>query len=281
MQPMNVFAPHRTFSAGLRVFFSPLDFPGPVMLCCCCSTFMHTSYACVSMESFSPDPARKKVYRSMKTPITRTRLQNHFTYSWWKYALLAVLAIFGWNIIYSVTAYRPPEEKKVVLGVYGYGDGVNVNAYMELVRQEQMPDMELLTSEYIVPDEAYGAMILTTRIAARECDLYVMPRTEFQSYVSQGAFAPLDVVLPELAPDLEAAGISLSRGWRNGPEGSGKHLYGIPTAELPGAAQMLLTDTSDSYICLFFETGNDENAARFLDIFVRDLLTAPAAPAAN
>jgi len=46
----------------------------------------------------------------MKTPITKAKLQNHFTYSLWKYALLAVVAIFGWNIVYSMTAYQPPES---------------------------------------------------------------------------------------------------------------------------------------------------------------------------
>ena len=35
----------------------------------------------------------------MKTPLTKERLQNHITYSSWKYILLAVVAIFGWNLV--------------------------------------------------------------------------------------------------------------------------------------------------------------------------------------
>ena len=67
----------------------------------------------------------------MKTPLTKERLQNHITYSSWKYILLAVVAIFGWNLVYSVTAYQPPEEKKIILGLYTYADETDLNLYME------------------------------------------------------------------------------------------------------------------------------------------------------
>ena len=124
----------------------------------------------------------------MKTPLTKEKLQNHFTYSLWKYALLAVIAIFGWNLIYSMTAYQAPEEKKVVMGVYSFGSEDNINAYMEKVRVELMPDMEEMYASYIAADATYGDMILSTRIAARDCDIYVLPRAQFQSYSAQGAF---------------------------------------------------------------------------------------------
>ena len=211
----------------------------------------------------------------MKTPITKEKLQNHFTYSLWKYALLAVAAIFGWNIIYSVTAYRPPEEKKVVLGVFSYGEDTNINAYMEQVRLDLMPDMEEMTAMYIMPDETYGEMILTTRVAARDCDMYVLPRTQFQNYAAQGAYMPLEEVLPDLIADLEAAGVSLSRGYRANDETGEKHQYAIPCADLPGMQNMLQCDTSDMYIGVFFSTGNDENVLKFFEQFIRDMMVEP------
>lgn len=211
----------------------------------------------------------------MKTPITKTKLQNHFTYSLWKYALLAIVAVFGWNIIYSMTAYQPPEEKKVILGVFSFGDDTNIKAYMEQVRQELMPDMEAVSPMYIMPDEAYGDMILTTRIAARECDMYVLPRAQFQSYAAQGAYMALDEVLPDLIADLEAAGISLSRGSRTNEETGEKHQYAIPCADLPGMLPMLQCDTKDMYIGIFFATGNDDNVIKFFDQFIRDMMVEP------
>lgn len=211
----------------------------------------------------------------MKTPITKEKLQNHFTYSLWKYALLAVVAIFGWNIIYSMTAYRAPEEKKVVLGVYSYGSEENINAYMEQLRLDLMPDMEEMIATYIMPDEVYGDMILTTRIAARDCDMYVLPRAQFQSYAAQGAYMALEEVLPDLIADLEAAGISLSRGYRTNDETGEKHQYAIPCADLPGIQSMLQCDTSDMYIGVFFDTGNDENVLKFFEQFIRDMMIEP------
>ncbi len=211
----------------------------------------------------------------MKTPITKEKLQNHFTYSLWKYALLAVIAVFGWNIIYSVTAYRAPDEKKVVLGVYSYGSEDNINAYMEQLRLDLMPDMEEMNAMYIMPDETYGDMILSTRVAARDCDMYVLPRDQFQSYAAQGAYMALDEVLPDLVADLEAAGVSLSRGYRANEETGEKHQYAIPCADLPGMTPMLQCDTSDMYIGVFFYTGNDENVLKFFDQFIRDMMIEP------
>lgn len=213
----------------------------------------------------------------MKTPITREKFQNHITYSSWKYILLVAVAIFGWNIVYSMTQYQPPEEKKVILGVYSYGEDVNITPYMQRVQQELLPEMEDVSVQYIVPDETYGVMILSTRIAARECDMYVLPRTEFQNYAAQGAFMPLDEVLPELIADLETAGVSLSRGYRTNDETGEKHQYGIPCADLPGMLPMLQCDTRDMYAAIFFDTGNDENVVTFFNQFIRDMMVEPEA----
>ena len=211
----------------------------------------------------------------MKTPLSKEKIQNHIAYSSWKYLLLIAVAILGWNIIYSVTEYQPPEEKKIILGVYSYGDDVNITPYMEQVRLDILPDMEDVSAQFIVPDEAYGDMILMTRIAARECDIYVLPRTQFQNFAAQGAFMPLEKVLPDLIADLEAAGISLSRGFRTNDETGEKHQYGIPLADLPGMLPMLQCDTRDMYIAAFFDTGNDENVLKFFNQFVRDMMVEP------
>ena len=208
----------------------------------------------------------------MKTPITREKIQNHITYSSWKYILLVVVAIFGWNLIYTTTAPETPEDKKVVMGIYAYGEQDEIDVYMEQTRLSLLPDMLELTAEYITPDEMYGDMILSTRFAARECDIYILPRSQFQSYAAQGAFMPLEEVLPDLIADLEAAGVSLSRGYRSVEETGEKHQYGIPCAEMTTLQSMLLCDLSDMYLCVFFETENNENVLTFADYFVRDMM---------
>ena len=217
----------------------------------------------------------------MKTPITKEKIQNHIHYSLWKYALLVIVAIFGWNLIYSVTEPQAPEEKKIIFGIYAYGDETGMNEYMEQVRQTLMPDMEEMVANIIMPDEMYGDMILSTRIAARDCDIYLLPRTQFQSYASQGAFMPLETVLPELIAELEAEGVSLSRGYRANDElGGEKHQYGIPTAKMTRLQNSLMVDVSDMYLCVFFETENNDNVIKFFEQLVRDML-APAETAAQ
>lgn len=211
----------------------------------------------------------------MQTPVTRKKLQDHFTYSWWKYLLLAVIAFMSWSIFYATTAYRPPEEKKVVLGVYSAASDDRAAAYMAEVQRVHMPDMELLEAMYILPDQQYGDMILMTRVAGNECDVYVLPTAQFQSWANQGACQPLEIVLPDLVADLESAGVSLSRGRRTQEGTDEKHLFGIPCRDLPGADHLLGMNADDMYICVFHNTGNDENVLKFLDIFVHDLMNEP------
>lgn len=211
----------------------------------------------------------------MQTPITRKKLEDHFSYSWWKYGLVAVLAFMAWSIIYAMTAYQPPQEKKVILGVYSPASDVNARAYMAEVQRVHLTDMEQVDAMYILPDQMYGDMILMTRVAGNDCDVYVLPTEQFQSWANQGACQPLDEVLPDLVADLEAAGISLSRGRRQMEGATEKHLYGIPCRDLPGADHILGMNADDMYICVFHNTGNDENVLKFLNIFVHDLMNEP------
>jgi len=208
----------------------------------------------------------------MKTPLTKKRLTDHFTYAWWKYALVLLLAFTGWNLIYSMTQPRVPEEKKIIVGMYGMGTSYYLDDYMLEVQREHLPEMEDVSPMDIMPDETYGDMVLTTRIIANECDIYILPTTQFQNWAGQGGCQPLDEVLPELVADLEEAGISLSRGRRQNSETGEKHLYGVPLRDLPSAQKLLFTDVTDLYLCVFHKTGNDENVLKFADILVRDMM---------
>lgn len=206
----------------------------------------------------------------MKTPITQQRLRNHLTYSWWKYALLVVLAIFGWNIIYTVTRYRPPEEKRVIMNLYVVANQPALNAYMAEINETLMPEMEEMCTMYSAPDSMYGDMIFSTHLAASEGDVYLVNRDYFQRYASSGPYLPLEDQT-ELMAMLEEAGISLSQGWRSLNEGGERHLFAIPCANLPGMAAYVETP-ADCYLVVLAGNRNDENVLRFLNIFVSDLL---------
>ena len=213
----------------------------------------------------------------MKTPINGETLRNHLTYSWWKYVLVAVLAIFGVNLLYTVTAYRPPESKKVLLYIYGYADEDRMDAYMASVQAEYLPDMEEMRSQLLTNDATYGSMQLSTYIAAAEGDIYILPRDFFLSLSAQGAFAPLEEDA-ELMDLFTQAGASLQSGWRKNTDLGETHLYGIPLARLPGMERYCAVE--NGYVVVLVTNGNDENVMKFLRILCRDMITAPDAEAA-
>lgn len=213
----------------------------------------------------------------MKTPITRLRLRNHLTYSWWKYALLVLVAILGWNIIYTVTRYRPPEEKRIVVNVYTYGTQDALSAYMADVNANLMPEMEEMICTYVAPDNTYGDMVYSAHLAAAEGDIHILSRDSFQRYSPSGAYIPLEGD-EELLAMLEEAGVSVTQGWRVESETGERHLYGIPCANLPGMSDYVYTP-GDCYIVVLCRNGNDENVTAFLHQFIADLLQAPEADA--
>ena len=78
--------------------------------------------------------------------ITKKILKNHWTYNWWKYLLAIVISVFGVDLLFSVTAYRPPENRKVELYLCsGYADADAVHADFWPALKARCPEQEELT----------------------------------------------------------------------------------------------------------------------------------------
>ena len=210
----------------------------------------------------------------MKTPINAETLRHHLTYSWWKYVLVLIAGIFLVNLIFTVTAPRIPEDKRVDFYIYGLSDSESLNAYMEKIRSEEMPDMEIMTSLTMFPNDAYGPMQLMTYMSAQEGDVFLLTRDEFLSYASSGAFLPLEDD-EELMGIFNEAGIDLRRGWRTLADSDETHLYGIPADMLPGLNALCYAD--NGFLTVTVYNGNQENVMKFLRILCRDMLIAPEA----
>ncbi|MCR5567586.1 MAG: hypothetical protein K6F61_12100 [Clostridiales bacterium] len=209
----------------------------------------------------------------MKTSLTSVKLKQHFTYSWWIYLLIIAIGIGLVDILYTVSAYRPPREKTIGFYVYGYMDDQKLTEYMDHVRETEMSDMEELLPRLILVDNAYGPMQLSTYFAAGEGDLYLLPREEFISYAFEGVLLPLEND-PELISLFDSAGVNLQNGWRRTTETGETHLYGIPQDKLPGL--MKYAYAQDGYLCLVATGRNQENAAKFMRILCRDMIIVPA-----
>ena len=208
----------------------------------------------------------------MKTPVTSRTLKQHITYNCWKYLLILLLSFGLVDLLYSVTAYRPPREKTLGLYVYGYTAEEALNGYLDNIRETQMPDMETISSVMMTTDDTYGPMQLMTYMAAGEGDLYLLPREQFLNYASSGSLVPLEDDT-ELVSVFDAAGISLQSGWRRNTETGETHLYGIPQSKLPGLDQYAYAQ--DGYLCQLITGGNAENASKLLHILCRDMIAEP------
>ena len=212
----------------------------------------------------------------MKTPVTSGRLKQHMAYNWWKYLLIIALGIGLVDLLYSVTSYRPPREKSLCLCVYGYIDETGLTDYMDRIKQTEMSDMEELSVRLVMDDSYYGPMQLIVYLTAGDADLFLLPREEFLSYASSGAFVRLEDD-PELIAMFDNAGISLQSGWRRETETGETHLYGIPQDKLPGLGKYAWAQ--DGYLCMIVTGGNQENALKLLKIFCRDFISEPPADA--
>ena len=208
----------------------------------------------------------------MKTSITSESLRHHLRYNWWKYLLIAMIGFGLVDLLYSVTAYRSPRNKTLGLYVCGYVNEAPFSVYLDHIRETEMPDMEVLSSQALFQDDSYGAMQLTTYLAVGEGDLYLLPREQFLSFAESGALIPLEEDT-ELTAVFDDAGVSLQSGWRRETETGETHLYGIPLDKLPGLSQYVYVE--DGYLTLIVTGGNPENAQKLLHILCRDMITPP------
>ena len=209
----------------------------------------------------------------MKTPLNARNLKHHLAYSSWKYILVLAAGIFLVDLLFTVTAPRIPEDKKVDFEIFGFADSEALNAYMEKVRTDQMPDMESMSCIVNYPDDTYGAMVLMTRVAAQEGDLYLLPREDFLSFAANGAFLALENEA-SLMSVFNEAGLDLRRGWRTLSDSDETHLFGIPADMLPGLSSLCFAE--NGFLTVLQAGGNTDNTLKFLEILCRDMIQPPA-----
>lgn len=169
-----------------------------------------------------------------ETRITKRRIQDHFAYSWWKYVLLACLAVFGWNLAYTSSAYRAPRDKRLDVTFVTYSIPDEYLDEMErsvVERYEAIEDASFISIAQSAEDDYYSTLQLTTYIGAGEGDIYIMEKDMFTDYAQSGTFIALDEYIASGKLDLH--GIDPSRGERRDEEGH-TAIYGIPLAELYG-----------------------------------------------
>ncbi|NLV59836.1 MAG: hypothetical protein GXY67_13900 [Clostridiales bacterium] len=171
---------------------------------------------------------------TLNMPITKRAIKNHFHYSFWKYILLAILAIFGWNMLFTTTRYRVPDEKKMEFYADGsfsaQGTDAAMDVLLENIRQELMPQMEEMSFAPLTVDETYGDMQLFVWVGAGQGDVYLLNRERFKRLAAGGTFVDLQPYVDSGVLPVEDIDLTLGR-VRN--EDSGQSvLCGIPADSL-------------------------------------------------
>jgi len=203
-------------------------------------------------------------------PITKRKISHHFQYAVWMYLLLAALALFGWNLVYTVTRYRPPENKQVEFYVQaGMNSETPLNELADRIHEEIMPEMELVTSTVVtVSDDYYGNMQLTVWISAAQGDVYLLGKEYFKGFAASGAFMDLQPLVDNGTLDVE--GIDLAKGVVQQTDSDISGLYGIPADALTGFIKDEV-NTKDMVLCILVNNGNDEYSVMFLNYLLEHL----------
>lgn len=195
--------------------------------------------------------------------ITKKWLKNHWHYNWWKYMLLACVCVLGVNVLFTMTAYRSPEEKKIELYVCnGYVDQHVLHEQVSELFFARFPEQEELTVMNInlAANDMYVQMQFTTYLAAQQGDVLLIPESQVYQLAESGA----DNAFLELTPYIEngtidpaALGVQpLAMKDSHGEEG----IYAIPADSLYGLFE-LGNAPENSYLCLTGFGGNEDTAA--------------------
>ena len=212
----------------------------------------------------------------VNTRITGARARHHFSYGVWKYALLAILAIFGWDLIYNMTAYRPPADKK--LDVYIVSPGADVERMREDLLeplQAAFPDQEEFSFIHIglgADMDPNALMQFTTYIGAQQGDLFLMSLDLFRQYgrdVEGGMFLRLDDAIESGIINIEGIDVEPAR---FKPMDGEPGVYGIPTKTLYGLVEYFINNEHMVWAIPVY-SGNPDNAARLISFMVERFST--------
>ena len=217
----------------------------------------------------------------LRTKLSWHEVRNHLRYQGWLYLLFCVLAFGLTSLVYTQTAYRPPQDRRIDLYIRSSSaEQEQVNAFLEPVWRQAVPEMELVNAVLLMSaggaNDYYADMQLVTYIAAAEGDIYMLPSSEFKRFASQGAFVALDDAIRDGRVDVSNLSLAAGRVKLVETDSDGTttvvgeaRQYGIPTKELYNFATELLIDNRDMVLAVAVNSGNEQAALTFLDALIQ------------
>ncbi|MDI9520679.1 MAG: hypothetical protein QM308_05940 [Bacillota bacterium] len=219
----------------------------------------------------------------MKLRVKKTwaDFRHHLQYSALIYPLIIALSIALVNLIYTQTAYRPPQEKRIDIYIQSSSASQEfVNEFITPIWESAVPDMELVNVVLLMSpggeNDYYANMQLMTYIAAGEGDIYMLSSSDFKRFASQGAFVDLGDAIEQGLIDVNGLEINSAKVVEVDIDADGNMValgdakqFGIPAAGLYKFATDLSIDNRDMVLAVAVNSNNEEPTIRFLNALVQ------------
>lgn len=216
---------------------------------------------------------------SIRTPVDKEHLRVHWHYNSWKYITAVILAIVGWSFIYTTTAYRSPQDKRI--DVYLSSSSASnemCDEFLKPLWETVTPDMETVSSVIMLPGNDYTAVMqLQVYLATGEGDIFFLSMDDFKAYAASESFLPLDEYVESGLINLD--GIDTTAGYvkvieeyddEGMPVYTGQqHLFGIPTDSLFGFMDGFLLDNRGMVMCISITNQNEANVVPFFNALLQ------------
>lgn len=227
-----------------------------------------------------------------KIRLTKASLSNHFHYAKWIYVLIICLSAFGLDLLFTVTEYHPPAERKVEIYLMGglgdveQLDGLAARAleYGQTI-DPTLEEVTFLPLSYTGEDDIYGPQKLMVLLAAQEGHVYFVDRNYLEQFVGMGVAQPLEDYIDQglLDPgdrDLSSVTYEEPSFDEDTPPSGETHVYALQAEPLQGLMQTEepIYYPDDKYIVVCSYVKNMDTTVQVLQ-FVMDELstTAPQA----
>lgn len=202
--------------------------------------------------------------------ITKDRVKNHFTYSWWKYALILIVGILGWNFIHTAVKYRSPDHLKVEFYYCGVrlDSEKDIDDLMEQLHGTLLADMEEVTFNELILDDSYASdLALFVRAVDGEGDVYLIDKNTFQK---QG-LSLMDDLTPYIeSGEIDVGDMNLASGYLTDSETGERSLRGIPAGTLSGFGEYGLL-YEDFYLCMPLNGDNIPAGLKLFQYFLAEM----------
>ncbi len=204
--------------------------------------------------------------------ITKKRLKNHFAYSWWKYALAAVLSVMGVSLVFAATRYEPPADRQLTVYVLNdYTDAETMQADLWARIKEAHPEQEALFVQNIdLTDSSniYAPMQFSTYVAAQQGDVFLIPYDEMLKIVADGPEdALVDLTTYIENGVIDVSGLDLSACTMKKLDGT-TGIYAVPADQLYGLRTAYYNDAKGSVLCIPIYSQNQDTAAEAIRILM-------------